>query len=396
MRLISPQFREALRNGPEVFVRAEVYRQTQKLMDVEVLGGSVTDDKFAAVRRRCNVTLRPDPAIIPAEDPTYDKGLWPVGTELRLYQGIRYGTQYLPEELALGPYRIGRPSLAYDGTSVSLQLEGYDRSRTVSRDRFREPYVIKRNMDYGVAIHDLIHSRLPWTDYEADFDFMSTYDIQDATGATHWKTPGIVFDAQDDPWEKAQEMAAAIGAELFFRPDATAPSGAKCVLRPEPPTQYEEAVFHYTDQEDCILTGITRDLDDENAYNGVIVVAEGNDLPRPLRAEAWDTNPASPTYYDPDYPELSVFGAVPFFMSVQYATQQSQVDRAAAGNLEKRVGILENVQFTSIANFAHESGDVIQIERPELNVSGRFVLDVFSHTLGPECTASGATRLRST
>lgn len=396
MRLISPQFREALCNGPEVFCRAEVYRQNEKLMDVELLSGSITDDKFAAIRRRCTVALRPDSSIIPAADAKYDRGLWPVGTELRLYQGLRYGTQYLSEELALGPYRIGRPSLAYDGTSVSLQVEGYDRSRTVSRARFTDTYVIKRGADYGVAIHDLVHSRVPWLDYDADFDFMDTRTILEDDGSYQWFTPGITFDAQDDPWEKATEMAASIGAELFFRPDPTAPSGAKCVLRLEPEVTHEEPVFRYTDQEDCILTGITRDLDDESAYNGVIVVAEDTDLPRPLRAEAWDTNPASPTYYDPDYPHLSTFGAVPYFMTTRYATKQSQVDRAAKGNLEKRVGILENVQFTSIANFAHESGDVIQIERPEINVTGVFVLDVFSHTLGPECTASGATRLRST
>lgn len=379
-----------------MFCRAEVYRQTEKLMDVEVLSGSITDDKFAAIRRRCNVNLYPDFSIIPAVDVRWDRGLWPVGTELRLYQGIRYGMQWRSEEIPLGPYRIGRPALEYDGTSVSLSVEGYDRSRTVSRARFTDTYVILRGADYGIAIHDLIHSRLPWLDYDADFDFMDTADIRDATGASTWYTPGIAFDAQDDPWEKATEMANAIGAELFFRPDVTAPSGAKCVLRPEPLTQYEEPVFRYTDHEDCLIEHVKRDLDDESAYNGVIVVAEDTDLPRPLRAEAWDTNPNSPTYYDPQYPELSVFGAVPFFMTVQYATQQSQVDRAARGNLEKRVGILENVQFTSIANFAHESGDVIQIERPELNVTGRFVLDVFTHSLGPECTASGATRLRST
>src|SRR5690606_16329718 len=108
---------------------------------------------------------------LPAEVALGDAGLWPLGNEIHLFQGIRMGHLGLPdEELQLGVFRIGRPRIEDGGGELTLTLEGYDRARTVSKARFTKPYVIPEGTDVATAIKDLIHSRIPWLT-DSDFIF---------------------------------------------------------------------------------------------------------------------------------------------------------------------------------------------------------------------------------
>lgn len=277
----------------------------------------------------------------------------------------------------MGVYRISRPVISESASELSVTIDGYDRSRSVSRARFTEPYVVAQGTNYITAIRDLIKSRLPLF---TDDDFI--------TMTTNYVTPQLVFTSDDDPMDKAIKMAESIGAEIFFDGDGY------CVVRPEPDPAYDQPTYSYSEGDEAIVTSFNRDLDDEQAYNGVIVVSEHTDLVAPLRAEAWDTNPNSPTYYDPDYPENSLYGPVPFFMNSQYITTQQQADDAANANLARVLGIMEKVQVTAVANPAHTSGDVVTVERARLGITGVNIIDNLSIGIGDQFSMTATTRKR--
>lgn len=281
------------------------------------------------------------------------------------------------ELVPLGVFRISKPEIHDGPDGATIMLHGYDRSRAVSRAKFTEPYVIAAGTNYSTAIKDLIKSRLA-TLTNDDFIFMTT----------SYTTPQLVFTSDDDPMEKAASMAASMGAQIFFDGDG------KCVLRPEPDPLFDPAVFAYESGETSTLVEIGRDLDDEQAYNGVIVVSENSELTVPLRAEAWDTSQNSPTYYDPDYPSQSVYGPVPYFVSSQYITTQAQCQDAADATLARVLGIIEQTQFNSINNPAHESSDIITVERGEIGATGVNILDSVTIGIGEGTMMTAATRKR--
>lgn len=374
---VTERFKKALRQSHVVVSHVELLRSGDVIYDgLPVVSGDVTDDSQALIRRRCNLSLPVNDdvmALLPRDHPS-DGGLWPLGNEVKLYSGIRYSNG--DEELVpMGVYRIARPVASTANDVVTI--DGYDRSRSVSRARFTEPYSISQGTNYAIAIKELVQSRIAWLADE-DFLFMDT----DHT------TPLLVFTSDDDPWQMATDMAASLGAELFFD------GNGNCVLRPEPDPAFTPPVFEYISGEEATILDMDRDLDDEQAYNGVIVTGENTDLLLPVRAESWDTNPDSPTYYDPDYPSQSVYGAVPYFITSQYVTTVQQAQDAAAANLTRVMGIIEKIEFSAINNPAHESGDVIAVGRDELNVNGVYILDSVRIGIGAASGMAGTTRKR--
>lgn len=376
---VSAAFLAALRKSHTAICRADLLQRGEVLASgLPVLSGDVMDDTGASVRRRASLALAPTSEVLSmlAAQPPADGGLWPLGNELKLYGGIRFrdGT----EELAsMGVFRINRPRVTEDPNGISAAVEGYDRGRSVTRARFTQPYTVAAGQNYSTAIQALVKSRLPWMP-DGDFIFMET----------DFTTPMLVFSMDDDPWASAQDMAASFGAELLFDGDG------RCVLRPVPDPLYTPSSFTYASGIDATVTAITRDLDDDQAYNGVIVNSSSTSLPVPIRAEVWDEDPSSPTYFDPSSPGDSLYGAVPYFMTSQYITTQEQANAAAAANLARVMGVIEAIDFQAVNNPAHEGGDIVDVKSDRIGVDATYILNSVRIGLGESFTMSGTTRRR--
>lgn len=378
MRSVSTRFLEETRGDHTAIARADLFDgATLVFADLPVVAGTITDDSQAMFRRRftgqvaCSVEVLD---LLPTTVPE-DGGLWPLGNELRIRGGVLYDDD--TEELVdMGVFRVSRPSLADVGANLTLSLEGYDRSRAMSRNKFTDPYSIAAGVNYATAIKDLIKNRLPFL-VDGDFNFM----------ATTFTTPLLVFDHQDDPWDMAMKMAQSIGAELFFD------GSGEPVLRPEPDPVFTPSSFDFVEGEEATVLGITRDLSDEEAYNGVLVIGEtsGN---APVRATAWDTNPDSPTYYDPAIPGASKYGAVPWVVTSSYITTSAQAQAAANAELARVLGVLEHIDFNAINNPAMESGDVITLTRDRIHVDSAYILNSITMGLGSNTSMAGTTRKR--
>lgn len=237
------------------------------------------------------------------------------------------------------------------GGALSILISGVDQSRQVSRNTWQDVYYIPANTNYATAIRQIIDNRLPGLQY----NFQST----------PMKTPKIILGTQlgNDPWQDAQDMATAIGFELFF--DA----GGACTLREVPNPATGQSVWTFTDQANPTIAQLDRTLTDQTTYNYVIVYGESVDNTVPVQAVAFDNDPSSPTYY------LGPYGIVSTTFQSPLITTTAQAQAAANALLLAVKGASENVALTVVPNPALEPGDVVTVEVGDAQISGTFLIN---------------------
>jgi hypothetical protein len=383
---VSPAFLAALRRSHRVAVRADVQLAPTAtspaltlVTDLPVVDGIVTVDENAAVRRTCNLTLvDTDGSLTPtgAADP-----LAPYGREVVLRRGVVLAdgtTEFAP----LGVFRFEEVEVVDEG-SRSIRLAGFDRSATVAAARFESPWAVAPGTRYTVApsgagarptgaIADLLADRFPGLAYSFAVDPSTT-------------TPLLAFEEGADPWEAATRMARNLGCELFF--DAA----GVCVLRREvDPTDPTLAVsFVYAEGAEATVLSVIGRFSAKDGHNKVVVTGEPVDGNAPVRAEAYDADPASPTYY------LGPYGKRPRFHRSEFVTSTAQAQAAADALLQRELGGTEQVAFTALVNPAHEAGDLVVVTREALGLSNVVaVLSSFSIPLAPGGSMSATTRRR--
>jgi hypothetical protein len=324
-----------------------------------VTGGNVSVDGAAAIRRICDLTLvDPTGALIP-QSGTGIGPLAPYGIEIKISRGVQFTDESI--ELApLGVFRVSANSVKEsDSASQTLSIHGYDRSRTIARNKLTVEYIIAADTNYVTAIIDLLTSG--WIGPRA---------LQVLATPTAAVTPLLILEVGADPWAKAQEMAAAIGYELYFN------GNGAVVLQPVL-SPAESAVVKYSEGPASVLLDLNASLDDEDGYNGVIITGESTSIAVPVRGEAWDSDPMSPTYY------LGPYGRVPVFETSPYVVTQMAADAAARARLQVLLGRSQQVGFSIVPNPAHEPGDVITVTRLKSGVSADYQLMAFDVPLLP-------------
>jgi len=300
------------------------------------------------------------------QHPTGTGGLRPTGNEIRIRSGIIYDDGE-EETVPMGVFRISNPvvSITSGGERV-VSIKGYDRSRAVSRNRFIEPYNIPVTAgSIPQEVKRLILSRIPTLSNE-EFILMNS----------DYNPPPRTFLKDNDPWTQcAQEMVKSIGAEVFF--DGL----GRLVVQPAPNPLADPITFEYVQGAEATFDQTERNLDDEQGYNGVIASSQSSDNDEVVEGQFWDTNPTSPTYFDPLFPDKSIYGAVPYFYVSEFIRNQQQADDAAQGLFGSVTGIIESIDVDAICNPAHESGDTVKVEVEDVNVDDVNLLDAIKFDL---------------
>jgi len=237
------------------------------------------------------------------------------------------------------------------GGALSIQISGVDQSRQVSRNTWQDVYYIPANTNYATAIRQIIDNRLPGLQY----NFQST----------PMRTPKIILGTQlgNDPWQDAQDMATALGFELFF--DAA----GVCTLREVPNPATGQSVWTFSDKANPTIAQLDRTLTDQTTYNYVICYGESVDNAVPVQAIAFDNDPNSPTYY------LGPYGIVSTTFQSAMITTTAQAQAAANALLLAVKGASENVALTVVPNPALEPGDVVTVEVADAQISGTFLVN---------------------
>ena len=202
-----------------------------------------------------------------------------------------------------------------EGASLSVTCS--DVAVRIQRARWTDPYVIAAGQNVADALTGLILDRYPQAQKR-----ITQAQAPQAVSAQ------VVTECGDasDPWADACNLAAAYGLALY--PD----TNGVITVRPLLEASASSAVFSFARGEAAIITERTRSTSMDTIYNGVIACGEGSELDTPVRGEAWDERPQSPTYY------LGPFGRVPQFYSSPLLTDEGMCAAAARSMLAGLLG----------------------------------------------------------
>lgn len=370
MYSVTDGFKDQIIRSQQIVTLVEVTSEGEVIYDdLQVHEGNVTVDKQAANRRRCNVKVS-DVANLTPKDA--NDLLHPLsGHELKLYRGVHINKEDRDELVPLGVFQLEDADIDDSGEAVNVNIKGFDRSKKIERQRYIEPYFVAEGENYADAILDLINFVEPGLVY----NFMNTTR----------ETPPMIFgtggwSGGGNPWKDAVKMAESLGAELFFNSEGI------CVLRPEPDPATDPIVWEYEEGEENTILYIARGLTREEVFNHVIAYG-ANSSTEPIRVEAVDDDPDSPTYID------GPFGDVPTFYRSTMLLTVDQAQDAADAKLRSVLGTPEQARFNSIVNPAHELGDVITITRDRIGMNeSRHVLDKISIPLTTSTPLNAACR----
>lgn len=351
---VSQKFRDALYKSHTVFSYVDVKGPNGISRRLEVTDGSVEVDKTAETRRRCTLTcVDPTGELTPR-----DVGdlLTPFGTEIKPFRGMMYSaTPGDHEVVPLGVFRISKVDISDDEDALTLGIEASDLSRTISRNKFIEPYTV----EVGTNIIDAIKALCKRTFPEQAFNFVGTARTVESTR---------VYDIGDDPWEAMTELSTSLGYDLYF--DVW---GQLCILPFPNIENLPSPMFRYIEGENCTMLSLTKVLSDSPGYNGVVVLGEApsDDAPA-VMGIAWDEEPTSATYYKGPY------GAVPMFHQDQLVKTEQEAADTAAALLKSQLGFSSGLEISALPNPLFECGNVVEVRREKSHVDDVFVIDAFN------------------
>ncbi len=365
------RFLNEIRRSHRVISYVDVTSPSNEFVRLPFTDGDVKVDKTASVRRSFTGTCLDLTGNITPDEPT--DLLTPFGTTLRPYRGVQYADTGAVEVMPLGIFRLSKSNVADAGGGVTIALEAYDLSRTVARDKFADVYVVPTGTNLVQAIKDIL---------ARTFD-----DLQyDAISTTMVTTQPIVYDANDDPWEKAGDLATSMGCDLYFDVD-----GWVVLAPPVDINALPTPDFTYIEGQRTTLLDLNKSFSDEPGYNGVVLTGEspGDELP-PVRAVAWDEDPSSATYH------LGPYGEVPQFVTDNNIKTVQDAQNTADQLVKNVLGFSYQLSITSWVNPALEGGNVVQVERAKSKVTGLFAVDAFNVPLAASGTQGLTLRAKRT
>jgi hypothetical protein len=284
------------------------------------------------------------------------------GASFRVWAGFRWPAHLVPaggrnpELVACGRFDVEDVDIDYTPGGVQVRLAGQDLTGRLAAARVPKPVSINAGTNAVDAAKYLVTATIP----EMQFDVVPS-------GAT---TPWVILDEQANILDELHKLLSAIGYEAFMAPD-----GESLHMRPIITTG-DQSSWQLAPGQFTLLTRATNQLSRERVYNGVIAKGEtvNSDDP-PVRAEVWDDDPSSPTYYVPNLLPSTRIGPRPYWMVSQYIRTQEQADNAARSQLVKVKGLLQRVAAETIVNPALSAGDVIDYDVDTIGVAGRYVVE---------------------
>lgn len=322
------RFIAALAESRRVVSRVEMHWPDDTVTELPHTGGEINVDGGSEIRRTATIDLD-DPSRLPFTAAEY---LAISGVRLRIRCGV-----VIDGEPVTVPVFTGRlDGIDGDPDTGPVSIEASGLEAFVQDDKFAAAYSTRSSTAAITSITALIQDTLP--------DAVVVSDLADDTlGARTW-------DAGDDRWAAVQEIATAVGAEVYT--DAA----GQFVVAAVPDVLTSEVAWEVAAGEGGVLISASRGWSRTGMYN--VVVASGENAEEdtaPVTATAEDDDPTSPTYVD------GPFGRVPRFYSSPTLTSSGLAQGAANALLAKSVKPAVTADITSLPNHLLEPGDVIRV-----------------------------------
>ncbi|HYV59136.1 MAG TPA: DUF5047 domain-containing protein [Acidimicrobiia bacterium] len=328
MLTVTPRFLAALRQSHSIDVAAILYPPTGGPVAPAVIGGQVTIDRDARIRRQGSLEV----AFQLGEPLTAEiVRQLPFGGYATIERGIRYADGTV-ERVQLGYFRV--ESIVWTELEGSATLTLADRMAQVQD----EPFVT------------------PWSPaglHPSDAAVAAVHQVFGDTIAYHVQTdpasePVMVDTVYDeDRGQAISDLASSVAAEAFFDPQGD------FVIRPR--DLVTAPVWTVDAGPDGVLVEATETLDRSSVRNGVSVRGQPDAESPPIYSLA--------TYDDPDAPTRwgGPFGKVALISSSTAISDQAQADATAAALLNLRLGLARTLSIRSVPNPALVPGDEISL-----------------------------------
>jgi hypothetical protein len=345
----SNKFDLAVRDSHSIATLCEILdaRTNQLLSTLDIIDGSITYGTSSA-RRYAYVNLGdPNGIFTPGN---YKELLQPLGRMMRLFRGIRYpdGTSEL---LPCGVYDISLFRVDDSGDGFTCRVDGYDRSRKLTRAALTDDYSIAAGTNIGTAIQMLLNHVLVGSSIQINYDFSSTV----------YTTPLVNYQAGADPWAGAFALAQSIGCDLYFSVDGY------CTMRPILDPRQVIPVWTFDDTRDQISMADAQMYQDD-PVNHYVVFGEATDSAPAVRGEAYDNDPSSPTYV------FGPYGRNTNVSTSSVVTTVAQANAMAAGLLAKTSAAVQQVDMDIVPHPAFDVNDVIRVRRPRISLDSHFAI----------------------
>jgi hypothetical protein len=373
-RSVSDEWRSLLTRSREFVARVEVLdadgtpvfttEPTSDVNRVRVAGLSITVDETRTIRgdAHCEIAVPAgETSVVPS---TATAILSPLsGATFRVWAGFRVPSTGQPELVPCGRYDIETCDITETAQGVRIELEGQDLTGRLDVADITTPGLLSIFGSEKLFVCELLVRPV-----------LPTMPILTVPSG---QTTGWIFvDDMNNRLSEITEILTSMGYAMWMDPD-----GFSLHMEPRATTE-DTASWVYDTANFKVVGSVKNNLSRRRVYNGVVTKGEttSSDVP-PVRAEAWDIDPTSPTYYDPANPGASRIGPRPYFMTSQYIVDQNQANWAAIAELIRLRGLLQQVTVRVGINPAINVGDVVHVERPGIGVIGRYVVQSTSMNL---------------
>lgn len=340
MRPVSARFLAAVAGSCRVDARVRVVEPGQNgvtpdpasvLGDpLEVVSGHVTLDSTADVRGTVDLAITAKHWPTNATD-----RVTPYGHELFVEAGVVFGDGSR-EWVSQGYYRIDQVEQD-DAPKGSINVLGVDRMQGIIDARLTSPMTFVAGDHTSVVVLDLLRDVYPWV----VVDWRAANDPVLASTQT----------TTDDRHQFVVDLVTSAGAVGFF--------DYRGVFVVEDPPDPNATVALISGGRTGVLTSLSRTIDRNSVYNGVVASGEQlDDTIPPVSATVVDDDPDSPTLWG------GPFGKVPKFYSSSLLTTTAQCVSAATSLLVQSKGLPYAVDFGQVSNVALEPLDPIQLMYP--------------------------------
>lgn len=366
MRAVSSRFLDTIRYPHKVVVRARLVETYQTGTDpvgveIPIIDGDIRYDATADVRATLDMTTDGTGWSTSPKTP-----LTPYGNEIYVERGVEYadGTR---EWVGQGYYRIYsvEQDSAPDGP---LRIAGRDRMSGIIDARLTAPVSFGPNHTIRQVFERLVREVYPEAEIIYGFD-----------------PDGIALGraqvAEEDRYGFLLEVTRSLGMVMYW--DHT---GALRVERAPDPAN---PVWTVNAGSGGVLVSMSRALDRDGAYNAMVVTGEAPDGNNPVRAVAYNLNPASPTYWH------GRFGKVPRFYSSPFITTAAQARTVATEMLRRVLGTPYSVDFTAVPNPALEPLDPVRVVYSDDHPAEVHVIEQMTLPLTPGGALTATTREKS-
>lgn len=349
MRPLTETLREALKGSNDEWATLEVWTPAGNMTPLTFTASNapvVSIDRTRNPRRTITAVIA-DQSLTVTDATSL---LAPFGNELHAARGCITDAGF--ETVTSGVFTIETSEMTMTANGWQITLQGSDRSVTVARHQYEQPYVVIPGTQVADAIAYLWRSAIPGIKLRFD-------------PRVNKRLSGMVLGIGDavDKFADATKLAAFAGAETFADADGAA------VLRPIPDPASQDPVWDYSEGPDCLVTDLSSKLDRTTFVNKVTYEStplSGSGASTAVSATAIDDDKVSPTYY-------RTFGVQAVKVSTTALNSIGECYQAAAGDLRRRLGKARQLSITAAVNPALEEDDLVTIALAEAGLESEDV-----------------------